>query len=141
MELVDDLVERVPRILEIYENAIQGPDPPGRLASIRLPLLIIVGTMAEPRTITIIDENLKLLQCNFDTMAWLVFAPFFNDRILYDQGETFHVATGGNILRSYADVSINPTTWMIDKAVSRFGVSRMVQQSTRLCKMTGPLEE
>ncbi|KAG8919195.1 hypothetical protein FRC01_001421 [Tulasnella sp. 417] len=120
-EQVDDLVARVPRILEIYEKAIQGQDP-------------FRGHLAQPSIITTIDENLSLLQCNSDTMAWLVFAPFFQERETLDRGHVFHIKAGGNILRSYDDCGINATTGIIDEAISRFGVSRMVQRAILLCK-------
>ncbi|KAG8985469.1 hypothetical protein FRB90_004687 [Tulasnella sp. 427] len=121
-ELVDDLVERVPRILEIFELAIQDRDPPGRLALLRLPLLFIVGALAAPRTIDIIDEQYKLLQSNCDTMSWLVFAPLFNDRSALVGIDSFRVTMALGILRSYDGLCINPTTDIIDEAISRYGL-------------------
>ncbi|KAG8951334.1 hypothetical protein FRC00_007320, partial [Tulasnella sp. 408] len=59
---VDDLIARVPRILEIYEKAIQSQDPPswGGVAASRFLLLLLVGHLAHPATITTIDEELIL---------------------------------------------------------------------------------
>ncbi|KIO22142.1 hypothetical protein M407DRAFT_28291 [Tulasnella calospora MUT 4182] len=69
-------------------------------------------------------------------MAWLIYAPFFSDRMLYNHGDTVHIACGGNILSSYYEVGINLITRTIDGAISRFGLSRIAQHSIRLCKMT-----
>ncbi|KAG9044707.1 hypothetical protein FS837_007683 [Tulasnella sp. UAMH 9824] len=133
---VDDLIARVPRILEIYEKAIQSQDPPawGGIAALRFPLLLIVGHLAHPATMTIIDEHLTLLQSKLNTMAWLVFTPFFQERALLDRKLVYQIHTGGNILRSYDEFNINVTSGIIDEAISRFGVSRMVQRSIVLCK-------
>ncbi|KAG8922992.1 hypothetical protein FRC01_013357, partial [Tulasnella sp. 417] len=134
-ELVHDMIQRVPRILEIYENAIQGQDPPGPLDPSRLPLLLIVGILTNLDRLRTFDPAFSFLKGNLKTMGWLVFAPFFSDRMLYDRGDTAHILWGGNILRSYYDVGINITTRIIDEAISRFGVSRIAQHSIRLCKM------
>ncbi|KIO24365.1 hypothetical protein M407DRAFT_26179 [Tulasnella calospora MUT 4182] len=138
-EQVDDLITRVPHILEIYEKAIQSQDPlpRGGLVALRLPLLLLLGHLAQPATITIIDESLTRLQSNFDTMTWLVFAPFFQERETLDRGHVFHIHNGGNILRSYDESNTNASTGIISEAISRFGASRMVQRSILLCKTTG----
>ncbi|KAG8913756.1 hypothetical protein FRC00_001684 [Tulasnella sp. 408] len=114
-DLTVDLIQRVPRILKIYENAIQGQDRPGEAAPTRLPLLFIVGSLAELDTLKTIDKSFSLLRCNLETMAWLVFTPFFSDRKLsFDTKGGFDVECGGNIIRSYYDVGINslPGSWM-----------------------------
>ncbi|KAG8961499.1 hypothetical protein FRC00_012074, partial [Tulasnella sp. 408] len=80
------------------------------------------------------------LKCNSETMAWIVFAPLFSHRMLYNSGDIVHLVCGGNILLRYYDVGINITTGIMDEAISRLGVSRIVQHTIRLCKMTGASE-
>ncbi|KAG8919194.1 hypothetical protein FRC01_001420 [Tulasnella sp. 417] len=137
-ELVHDMIKRVPRILEIFQDAIRSPDPPGQLAPSRLPLILIVGLLTDLDVLKTFDPTFSLLKRNLETMSWLVFAPFFSDRMLYDRGDTAHLVCGGNILLSYYDVGINLTTPIIDEAISRFGVPRIAQHSIRLCKMSSP---
>lgn len=140
---VDDLIARVPRILEIYEKAIQSQDPPswGGVAALRFPLLLLVGHLAHPETMTIIDEHLTLLQSKVNTMTWLVFTPFFQERDLLDRKFVFQIHTGGNILRSYDEFNINITSGIIDEAISRFGVFGMVHRSIVLCKASRPNDQ